>query len=449
MKRLILDFYRRKAWILGLGAIAQLALGWGHAAHAGTGKNPFASFQLQIGIFMGAFLLALDLRRGFARVIATLPLTARQIGLAWWLATVGISAAGFTVLLLAGAATRASLHPELNVSWPDIFVIALSLQLWMGVSFTMVAHTPLSAAGPGPGRVTTKLTGIFWGLLLAGGFFFFNDLDDNPLKLALFTIFGVGLSIVGWFRARNAVTVLANFRLVAVAPTPTTDRSRSHRPSGIGGIPRLILKTTLHSLALGFGMLAMMSLAMVFGTVSRDWNDAVEAFCIPGFVPFWFIMLLALLPVLSQLRLLRTLPLDAARLAGVLITLVALPIVLLGAASLLGTGLFLAPADLPRAVQTYALALIPALLSLPFMIWLGTGLVANIVTMLLIVVSQILPLWLGFSRGSQTIPPVALALITTLSLVLAYSFVWQILRRSTRVFRPRPNPFAMAWGGGR
>lgn len=443
MKRLIFDYFRRRAWIFALAGIVQVALGWGHAGYAGEAKNPLASLQFAIGMFTGAFLLLLDLRRGFARVISTLPLTAREIGRAWWWATVGIPAVGFTTLLLVGVAARCCFDPSLTVVWPGIFLIVVTLPLWLGASFAVIMYMPRATSGMGKNRALPQVAGILLGLMPGGGFLFFKDFADSPVKFGLFVILCAILNIVGWLLTRYGITDQATFHLIA--PPPEKGRAQAHHPGGLGGIPRLLLQTTTPCLAFGFAMLALQPLMQLTHAKHASWLDLVEAFCVPTFNISWYGVLIVLTPVMGHLRLLRTLPMDAARLAAVLLTLVALPLLLLGMLNLTGAGLFLEPSVLPRVAQTHAFALIPALLSLPLIVWLG---VSQFTIPMFMMATQFLQMWLVFWGNSKTLPlsPIAFAVILTLA--LSYALLWLILRRSTRAFRVRPNPFA-AWAAAR
>jgi uncharacterized membrane protein (UPF0136 family) len=100
MKRLILDYFRRWSAVLALVGMLEFWLGWFIASNP---KQSFEFWGLLLAMWAGANLLQFDLKRGVARGIAVLPLTARQIGLSWWLATVALPAIGFGVLLILGA----------------------------------------------------------------------------------------------------------------------------------------------------------------------------------------------------------------------------------------------------------------------------------------------------------------------------------------------------------
>ena len=116
MKNLILDHCRRWWWVLGLCAGLEYALGW---YMANKPDLPLEFYGLMIAMWSGAILLQKDWRRGAVRAVAILPLTGRQIGRAWWLATVGIPAIILTALLLLGSTISGVSPAPLTVAWAN------------------------------------------------------------------------------------------------------------------------------------------------------------------------------------------------------------------------------------------------------------------------------------------------------------------------------------------
>ena len=140
----------------------------------------------------------------------------------------------------------------------------------------------------------------------------------------------------------------------------------------------------------------------------------------------------------------RTLPLSAGQLAGVLIALVLLPLSLLGTAGVsltaLGTGATAALAIAKNVVVTTA----PATLAVALIVWLGLG-------------RMTFGLLFGFMIGAQLIPLLITIKTTPLSLLMVFaaavgSFAWfltrQALRNGARAYRMPATAFANAWGAG-
>jgi hypothetical protein len=164
MKRLLLDYFRRKSWILPFGAALELLIGW----LAGSYSRAFdfiPMFSMQIALFMGAMLFAFDLNRGVARTVASLPLTAAQIGRAWWLATVPIPAIGISALMFMGAGVSHFFHQKTPFPAGALAMTSVFTLLWLGAGFTA-----LFGAGCGfYGSLWERTRNISFGLGAADG----------------------------------------------------------------------------------------------------------------------------------------------------------------------------------------------------------------------------------------------------------------------------------------
>ncbi len=110
MKRLMLDHFRRWWWVLVLVGVLEFLLGVYVVSYP---EQPCEFWALMLTMWSGALNLSTDMRRGRGhfRAITTLPLTGRQMGRAWWLASVPFPAAALAVLLFVGAGVSWRLHP--------------------------------------------------------------------------------------------------------------------------------------------------------------------------------------------------------------------------------------------------------------------------------------------------------------------------------------------------
>ena len=133
MKRLILDHFRRWWWVLALVAVLEFGLGWFIASRP---EDNFEFWGLMLAMWTGAILLSFDLRRGVVRAVAPLPLTARQIGRSWWLATVAIPAIALAALLFSGAGTFYHFHPDQAFPADRLALASLFNLVWLGTVFT-------------------------------------------------------------------------------------------------------------------------------------------------------------------------------------------------------------------------------------------------------------------------------------------------------------------------
>ena len=136
MKQLIIDYLRRWARAMGVGVLAELLIGW-FGGHLGDDPYRLAALQGVLGLFLGALLLSFDLQRGMARNAAALPLTARQIGRAWWLATVAIPAIVFSAAQILGAGGYWLGHRATSFDWFALGVADVDLFLMLGSVFPL------------------------------------------------------------------------------------------------------------------------------------------------------------------------------------------------------------------------------------------------------------------------------------------------------------------------
>jgi hypothetical protein len=80
--------------------VLEFRLGWSIADRP---EGAFEFWAFLLSLWAGAVLLSFDLKRGVLRVLVPLPLTARQIGRGWWVATVAITFLKSYTFILAPA----------------------------------------------------------------------------------------------------------------------------------------------------------------------------------------------------------------------------------------------------------------------------------------------------------------------------------------------------------
>ena len=468
MKRIILDHFRRWWWVLALGAAYALVLGWSlaiptDAGDLGHGKkvsglalfffvwlkvqgNMFVMQALCLAVFTGAMLLLFDLQRGITRAVTTLPLTARQIGRSWWLATVAIPAIVLAALFFLGAGAFCFCHPDKNFPTARLAMASLFLLLWLGMNFIIYFNQFVS--NPNAGWNSRQGAGNFiitaLALWMMFGFGFSANAPKNPVKLAIFLCAGTLLTVVGWFRAgqfnpprhKQAVALgRSGLRLTPLAP------GRSPVPDGRGGIPFLISEHFPKLFFISLAAAAWMALALAWQGVIKSWPQAFETIGAMGSV-FWVIIFLFLSPVVRQLRWLRTLPISATRLAAVLFALAGLPFLALGvlvagsAALAYGTPLAL------QIVENYALILAPASVCIFFAVRFGVGIPAYLALLVTMAGSQMVP--------HRPIPFSLAGPAAAGCVLLAFLLTCHALRHSSRTYRVQASVFNKdPWGAAR
>ncbi|MEI7729559.1 MAG: hypothetical protein WCO56_08295 [Verrucomicrobiota bacterium] len=450
MKRLMLDYFRRWWWVLVIGATLELVMGWFAATHTENNNfDPASSFQFQIALFTGAFLLSFDLQRGAARTVAALPLTARQIGRAWWLMTVGIPATVLISLLGLGAGLFHWFHPATVFPVNRLGLASLFTLLSLGSLFTLIFNTTQGMQGSRPQRAFNLVGGGLVGLMIGGGFIIFQDITNNPIKCALFIGVGSVLTVVGWFRAGQFVVGRASFRVAGLQTK--APRGQHRAPIGFGGVPLLIRVVSVRAFLIGLAMIVMMPLFLVLQGRMTSWREVIDIMGgVGNFFPFYFIILFQIIPSLTQLRFLRTLPLTASHLAAVMFAIVLLPLIALGVLVAGFGGLVVGASASLAVLKSYTFTLAPASLCIFFFIWRGVGVQAFAALILTMVAFQFVPLGLQSCFQNRVIPFSLMAGIAGGCILLSFLGTRRLLTHSSRVYRVQAIGFGGAnWGAVR
>ncbi len=446
MNRLILDHLRRNAWMLAFGAVLELIAGWLGAA---GGSDAFA-LHLQVGFLMGPFLLFLDLQRGLARNLSVLPLCARQIGRAWWLATVAIPAAGCSAVLFSGAGLASLIHPGYEPAWDRLALSSLCLFLWTGTAFPLVTNLFVGMSTHRWRSRLRTLSGALWGLLLGAGFLLFQDLDREPLRLAGFFVVCLPATLAGWLRSGRIFEDGPSFCPAAhhLERDPAPGPLPSHRPGGHGGLPMLIGHAFLRTFSIGFAVIVLQPLIPLLQGRLETWPRALGASSGVGFFPFWLIVFFAFSPLLLQWRLMRSLPLSAGRLAAGLLLAALLPVAVLGVLHAGFLGLAVGNTAAQDIATYYLLALATGAFSLLPIAWLGAGALSYLLLVGLTIFAQFTPLYLDDSLGPG--PALGLTgLVTAVAVTLAFLLTRHALTHTTRAYRMQPNSFTHGCAPGR
>ncbi|MGA2245717.1 MAG: hypothetical protein ABSH48_12015 [Verrucomicrobiota bacterium] len=448
----MLDYLRRKAWIFLFGAVLELALGW-FGGCVGGKTHDLWMFQFQIGIFMGVLLLSFDLQRGLARAVAALPLTAGQIGRAWWLVSVAIPSVAFSALLWAGAGLFRLFHPAASVDAANLVLAGAFLFTLMGSTLTLVfvmSHGPYAA---GWRRFLRGALGAVLGVAVGGGFLFINSASQNYTRLACFLAVGLGFTVAGWFLAGRFVTSRASFRLGTQSLSLKTGAMRGpvRQPDGYGGIPLLITTTIVRSFLVGMAMIVIMPVVfMMQGGGATAWWEVFKFFPAMGIFSFWFVIIFSVAPTLMQLRFLRTLPISATSLAAALIAILILPLLALQAVTAGIAGLSSgAPAAFAIA-DNFLLTLPAVALSVVLFALLGMGLPTYVLMFGVMTISQVGLAWWQAGLHRSEAPSGLCAVASGLLFLLGFWLMRRLLLRSSDLYLVKPDDFDnLASGGGR
>jgi uncharacterized membrane protein (UPF0136 family) len=445
MKRLMLDYFRRWAWVLALAGMLEFGLGW---FIANRPEDNFEFWGLLLALWTGANLLSFDLRRGIVRAVAPLPLTARQIGRSWWLATVALPAMALAALLFAGAGTFYHFHPSKVFPVGRLALASLIYLLWLGAISCGTFSATRGSYGGWRKFASTGVFSLLSGAMILGGMIYFRDASKHSFKCAL--LLGVGglLTVVSWVRAEQfclgrAEPFNPGRAGIRLTPLPSTNPSTYHRPpEGYGGIPFLISTSFVRMFLYVAAMLALMALLQQWQGQGMPRHVSISSFAELGsFMSCGFIIVVQFLPVLRQLRYLRTLPTSPTRLAAVMISIVILPLIALGALVAGGAGLVLgAPAGL-TVLKSYTFILAPASLCVFFAVWRGDGKQAYVLLVITLFGLQQVQLRLQAALHSLELPFSLCGSIAAICVLLAFVLTRCALMHSSRTYRVQANPF--------
>jgi hypothetical protein len=493
MNRLILDYFRRWSWLLALVAVLEFGLG---CLIANRPEDNFEFWGLLLAMWAGANLLLKDLKRGLVRVVAVLPLTARQIGRSWWLATVAIPAIVLAALLFLGAGTFYHFHPDKVFLADRLAIVSLFNVAWLGIMFNCAFATP-SLDGNGWERARASFISGLSVMMLFGGMLFCQNASKSPLKSSILLGVGALLTVASWFRAGEFVSGRAGFRLVALPykdargqpgaadehlrrlkvlrpPAPAwlglrrplfdryirwlermagkNPRGEHHAPGGYGGIPFLIRTTFVRTFLTLVAMVALMALLMHWQRQKMPQDMDMTLFAQMGsFMSCFFIFFLQPMPILRHLRFLRTLPISATSLAVVMVATGILPLIALGTVVTGVAWLTIGTAAAITFLKCYTFILAPASLCVVFAFWRGAGMQAYALLLFTMFGFFMIPLWLqAFFHRREIIPFSPTGTITAICVLLAFLLSRYALMHSSHAYRVQASPFGnLPWTTGR
>jgi hypothetical protein len=413
-----------------------------------TQGGMFVAQTMGLGVFTGAMLLQVDFPRGLVRVAALLPLTSRQVGRSWWLASVAAPAALQIVMLFVGAGAFHGFHPGLGFGLPGLLWCSLVIFIWFGLGFNIYFTNYTLQRLPGNWRrrlwqllVTALMLWMLFGFALS------LEAQKNPVKWAIFLGAGLTLTLVGWWQA-GQFSLASQFGRAGAKPlaamqdrfrkklllTPLSVKSQAEPPpaaDGSGGIS-LLIRTNFHP-AFWFCMLIVvcMLVALALEGAIKSWQAALEL-AANLVAAYWVICFACFASVLRELRYLRTLPLASGRLALVLVLAALLPLVATGAL-IAGVACLSTDTGIGLLVlKNFTLILAPASLCLAAATWRGVG----------VAYAVVIPSLIGFEWVCfRDIPLSTCGIVAAGSVLLAILIVGHNLRHSHHAYRAPATSF--------
>lgn len=432
MKQIIVDYMWRKSWIIATALVVDIFF----VRLCGPDNAPMVFAAFLPALFVGPVLLSYDLQYNVTRALIALPVTAKEIGRAWWVSTVGLPA-----LLLLAVTTLSAIVPLVGGHTELLFLNCLMQAVALGGMFFLLSFMPAGYQGSWQEKVRGGFFGALWGFSCGGGFLLFMNFSwSHRLQAGIFLGIGAALTIAGWFRAESMVLHRGSFRQ---GTQIARAKSRQyHAPAGFGGLPflwqSLLVRLGLCSLFfVAFIVAASVLLTIMEGKPMQQPLGSFEHWT-PLFMWSLFWVYLTLMPpIMAHVRALRTLPISTTVLSATLVLFPTILFLILEVAyAAVGAG---------RLVVGNCMAAAGALaVVLPLMIWLGLTRGMYMLTVGLIMASIILTD--VFDKAS--VSPFSAILVLVLAAALAWEITRLLLRASSKAYRARPI-LTSNWGGVR
>ncbi len=454
MTRIMLDGFRRQWLTWSLLCLLFLA--------AGLILGIERVITISGVVFISFCIAATDWGFGCVRILRSLPLTARQIGLAYWWLIVGASTFLFAVFSAIGIliVRLAQTHDKFLGTWLQMFIATDPHEKFLGLWLEAVL-----AGGLLCGSLFWLMTGAVWGAalsrtgepwrkrfwrqfyafafaiaLVAGIYFLCKSAISATDKAVIAYCFGFIFSVLGWFRAKILFIDQNSFR-GDVAGTGIPGKKFEPRP-GYGGVPYLIIRFCLFYLAVVTLMIA--TIACVSGFVAwKDHKDKWSDIVAPGLVEFqfwlFFLCFVQTMTMATHLKFLRSLPLTSRQLAATILCLAVLPVLIIGGPWIL---LFLIEPGVVPAVSALSLAkfcllnLAPVCVLTTGVIWYNEKHFKRIAGIILAWNISIVPIIFQLATSSRGgLPAWMIIAIPVLSIFIALLAVRRLLERNEMAYR--------------
>jgi hypothetical protein len=463
MKKIILDHFRR--WWLVLIAIllayfafqlfsihennSQIYDDRNITSIKHTIHNVHSFFIFQILMILG-FLLLFDLQRGLPRVLISLPITTKQIGRAWWLASVAFPAIALgsvgllEILFFPGKTNITTLSENYLMNWT-------LAALYLGAMFGALTFMPTMIPDTFMDRIRNLFFGSLFALTIFGIIFLQFETLTTTKAILIFTAYAI-LSVLGWFRAEQMVLQRASFRLVAQS---SRKKPQQHKvPRSFGGLPYLAQRTFIQTTLVSFVLIIWMTFAMSFFFHNQNLSQAIIPMIHGGSTPYvFFVLLFSIVPVAFQLRVLRTLPISPSVLTAILIFLPIVSIAIVGLIVIAVASAMSGEAVVLPAINDFLMLGVKAAIMVPLIVWRGLDVLTYIFIFFMMVSGSFVSLGLTliFHLGTKAQAHPLWMYLTIFLLCVAASFALtrRLLTKSSSAYRVRTLPANTwpVWGG--
>jgi len=391
-----------------------------------------------------------DLQRGGVRTLTILPLTAKQIGRALWLASVLLPALallviGFLMFFIFSSVTNRTISLEACLTnW-------IISALYLGAIF--VARTLMTTKMPATliDRIRTILPNLLFAFAVFGLLFMQMQTLTKTKATLIFIVYLI-LSVAGWFRAERIILQRTGIRFAAQS---SNNKNAQYKvPQGFGGLPYLAHRIFFQTILIGLAIATWMTPWMSFFHFSHEQNHAqsIVSMIDGGSIPYVFVLLFFISPVIFQLRVLRTLPISPSVIAA---TLIFLPVVSVAAVGVIVIALasFVAgEVAIPPAINGFLMLGAKAAGMVCLIVWRGLDAATYIFMFLMMISGSLISLGLTliFHLGTKEQEHPLWMYLTVFFLCVTASFALtrRLLTKSSSAYRVRTMP-ASAWSMAR
>jgi hypothetical protein len=442
MKKLIRDHIERWAAIF----VGYFLIGFFFQAWTLHDKKVFPPSSFQALFFIGIYPLSRDLQQRHFTALFTLPITARQIGRAWWLVSVGLP-----VLLLATSIGLGTLILFWNSKGE--FPVRIYFEnnvanlLYLGTIYYVIMAAPTKR----PHALGEYVEFAYFIGMTAYSFielFRLQTIQFYSNEGITFLLVAATITFAGWVNAEKLISRRAGIRIAAASSAQSAQNKPrlQNSSNGLKGIPSLFaamfVRTFLSLIFVG-ALISAPFFSFHANSISLDdFESAIPVLCI---FPVYIIVMFQIFPNLQQLRLLRTLPMSTLSLASLLVLLPTATILIFEA---LMTVPVLAIAGLGKCSICFGNFFGPAI----FIAWcipLAVTLGANRQTYFLILLFlgtglAVFQIYFSGKLPLQAITPIALILIPASIFLTKKALIC-----SGNAYRTWPNLLGTTWGWGR
>ena len=448
MKTIVIDHIRRWWWLwlfscVGCGWI----VGFGRPL-----KPDLSNAWFPVAMYLGVVQLSQDLQRGdVLHVLRAMPVSAKQIGRAWWWASVGVPALALT-LIVGLVFTLSPFYSRHPLSLVAGFNYWLSNGLLFGPLFLFFGEMPVPGSFKGwQAQIRGTLFSLLFTATVFGMIYFYRLFPPATLHWKIFVVAASALTIASWFRAESFAWDRLETRIrprnlarKALSSMSGTIATQARCMNGGGGLWFLFKTIFSRMVWMGLFMVLIMTLAMTL--IQRLTGDLARDKAMPGLtlvilvtqISFWLICWQMVRAGL-HLRFLRSLPVSTTKLAAlfILAPLAAMLVVVITANLAFAISISNVPFS-PVAIlsESSLLQIALGLLLVPLIVWRGFDLFGFLIVMLVAMGGPVSSMF-----AKKFFP-----LTTSVAVSVFFIFVWflvtqLLLERSSTTYRPRRNQF--------